>query len=201
MTTEIAETKWNEFCRRLAKACYGSMVSIELAQPDGSRTNIAENVPLLSLALDDRSDPCNNRIVIEAGAPDEHPVRHEVLEPIHVRLKRDREGRRYNEVHLLAENGITVLTLHPGVSPRVVKGLEVMSATSANRKAGPGPRSARQSSMRVSSEIPGAEASVGRATRKAAGKALANLDVDYGQGNLGRSRRQAVAPRSKRQRR
>jgi len=99
------------------------MVSIELQQPDGSTANIARDVPLREIALDDKTDPCNTNLVIEAGT--HNPVRHVVVEPIHIRLRHDGTGERYNQVQIVAENGVTTVVFRPGLSPETLPGLRV----------------------------------------------------------------------------
>ncbi len=202
MTTEIAEKKWPEFCQRLARECYGCMVSLELAQPDGTRSTVADNVPLLSFTFDDK-DACNSRLIIEAGRPDERPVQHVVVEPIHIRMKQATQGDRFNQVHILAENGITVVSLHPGIIPKVLKGLDLMNRTArpVDRAGNPRGPANRQRPMRVSAEVPGAQTPARKAAQRALTKARLNVDVEYAQGEIGRTRRPPAAPRSKRQRR
>jgi len=82
-TQEIAETGWKQFCQRVQEFCQGAMVTIELQQPEGTTATIARDLPLRGIAIDDQSDPCNTNLIIEAGP--ERPVRHIVVEPIHLR--------------------------------------------------------------------------------------------------------------------
>jgi len=66
---------------------------------------------------------------------------------------------------------------------------------SANTK---GKSTSRKIRANYLTSSPGAESPVERATRKAMKRAVSNTDVEYEQGDLGRTRRQPVAPRSKR---
>ena len=123
-TVEINEKKWRQFCQQLEEFCRGAAVTIELENESGKNT-IARDVPLRSLTLGEDQDPCNTNLVIEAGLPDQKPVRHVVLEPIHIRL-RNRDGTdRYNRLQISAENGVTSIEFHPGLNQALLKGLEV----------------------------------------------------------------------------
>ena len=122
-TQEITQSAWIEFCNRVREFCRGSLVTIELQQPDGSTETIAQDVALREIALDDKSDPCNTNLVIEAGT---HTlVRHVVVEPIHIRLRHDGTGDRYNQVQIVAENGTTTVAFRPGLSPEILEGLKL----------------------------------------------------------------------------
>jgi hypothetical protein len=122
-TVEVSRKGWEKFCERIQEYRHNAIVSIHWVRPDGAASTIAQDVPLQRVALDDKSDPCNDNLVIEAGLPYERPVRHLIVEPIHIRLKAQ-GGDRYNRLHILAENGTTVVVFHPGLNPRLLEGLE-----------------------------------------------------------------------------
>ena len=122
-TLEVTQSKWERFCQQLEESCRGAMITIELVQLDGAMTTIARDLPLGSVILDEKSNSCITTIVIQAGVPGAKPVRHTVVEPIHVRLKNKTGGDRYNRVEILAENGTTIVSLHPGFEPGKVQGL------------------------------------------------------------------------------
>jgi len=98
------------------------MVTIEVQEPNGTKSRILQDLPLTRIALDDKSDPCNTNLIIEGGL--EKPVRHVVIEPIHIRLKHEGEGERYHRVQIVAENGTTTAIMHPGLSPELLSGLK-----------------------------------------------------------------------------
>lgn len=123
LTREISPPAWRPFCERVHEACRGALVSIEVQQPDGTTTDVARDLPLQSIALDDTSDACNTNLVIEAGP--ERPLRHVVIEPIHIRLRNEGGGDRYNRVQIVAENGTTTAVFHPGLNPTLLQGLDV----------------------------------------------------------------------------
>jgi len=123
-TVEIAPKKWKQFCDKLQEFCQGALVNIQLLPPDGATRTVAADLPLLRFSLDDKSDNCNTNLVIEAGLPGEKAVRHIVVEPIHIRLKNNGDGDRYHQLQIIAENGTTLIVIHPGLDPARLKELE-----------------------------------------------------------------------------
>jgi hypothetical protein len=123
VTREVSPRGWKAFCERVRESCRGALVSIEVQQPDGTTAKVARDLPLRTIALDEESDACNTRLVIEAGP--ERPLRHVVIEPIHIRLRHEGEGDRYNRLQIVAENGTTNAVLHPGLTPAALQGIEL----------------------------------------------------------------------------
>src|SRR2546421_12998839 len=113
-TIEIAARKWEQFCRLVDEVCHSGLISIQTQGAEGGQEPIIEGLPLQSIGMDVKSDPCNTVIVIEAGL--ERPITHRVVEPIHVRLRNDRDERRYSQLEIIAENGTTLIEMHPGLS-------------------------------------------------------------------------------------
>jgi hypothetical protein len=124
---EVADRQWQQFCQQVQRLAGGVMASIQVQHPDGTTQAICWNVPLQRIAFDQTSDPCSDQLVLEVGLPGQKPVRHVVLEPIHLRLKNGKTGDRYHHLHILAENGTTLVTFHPGLSPALVRGLEPLA--------------------------------------------------------------------------
>ena len=124
-TVEVNEKKWGQFCQRLEEFCRGALVKVQVKDHEGMERTVAQDVPLRRVALDDQSDACNTRLVIEAGLADQTPIRHVVLEPIHIRLRNGNGSSRYNRVQILAENGTTTMELRPGLGEALLKELEL----------------------------------------------------------------------------
>jgi hypothetical protein len=120
-TLEVNQRKWPELCRRIAETCRGTMVRIERVEPAGARTTIMADVPLQKFVWDDKSNPCNNNLLIETGADGEKPAQHVVVEPIHIRLKNGTNADRYSRVEIIAENGTTIVEFHPGLNPMLIQ--------------------------------------------------------------------------------
>jgi hypothetical protein len=119
MTKEIAQKDWLAFCRILSEKYQDALVSIQLI--NGRQEQIAQNTPLRSVALDQQSDGCNNRIKIHLESS-----RYEILEPIHFILRKPtgpKGSENFHELEILAENGTTVITIHPGITTEHLTGI------------------------------------------------------------------------------
>ncbi|HZL41807.1 MAG TPA: hypothetical protein VFD66_00845 [Verrucomicrobiae bacterium] len=114
-TLEVAPEEWEQFCSDIQAFCQGAVASIEWVQPDGATTSITRDVPLRAILWGDKTDRCSNKLVIDSGLPGEEPIRHVVIEPIHIRLKGD-AADRYNCLEVIAENGKTTMAFHPGLN-------------------------------------------------------------------------------------
>ena len=117
MTEEIKARDWKTFCERVTEMERGQMVTIEVVQNDGSRRDVARALPLDNVTLKAK-DACNDAIQVRASDGFEH----EILEPIHIRLKRN-PGGGFNPVEIHSETGTTVLHFRPALKPTVVEGL------------------------------------------------------------------------------
>ena len=126
-TLEVHEKGWPQFCRKIEEFCRGAMISIEIHDAQGAKTAIAQDVPLRALGLVDEKSSCNTNLVIEAGLPDQKPIRHVVIEPIHIRLRNGNGGDRYNRLQISAENGTTTVDLHPVLNQELLKGLGLVA--------------------------------------------------------------------------
>ena len=126
-TLEVHEKGWPQFCRKIEEFCRGAMISIEIQDSQGAKTAIAQDLPLRALGLVDEKSSCNTNLVIEAGLPDQKPIRHVVIEPIHIRLRNGNGGDRYNRLQISAENGTTTVDLHPGLNQELLKGLDLVA--------------------------------------------------------------------------
>jgi predicted transcriptional regulator len=117
MTEEINAKDWKTFCERVTEMERGQMVTIEEVTADGAHREVARALPLEQVTFRTR-DACNDAIAINGSDGFEH----EIVEPIHVRLKRNAEGG-FNPVQIDAETGTTILHFRPALKPTVVDGL------------------------------------------------------------------------------
>jgi hypothetical protein len=123
MTTEIPSKNWQELCRRVSELHRGT-VNIRLLEPNGKSSAGAGNIPFRSMIFQKRSD-CNDVLLIETGLPDQRPAQHQILEPIRIVLRKDGANGRFNLMEILAEDGTTEITFHPGLN---LDSLEKLSA-------------------------------------------------------------------------
>jgi hypothetical protein len=123
-TVEIGPKNWAQFCDKVQEICHGALLNIQLTPPEGATRTVARDLPLLRMTFDDKSDRCNNNLVIEAGLPGEKPLGHVVVEPIHIRLRDEGGEDRYHRLQIIAENGTTDVEFHPGLKAAQVEGLQ-----------------------------------------------------------------------------
>ena len=119
---EINSKDWREFCQRVDRQCQGAMISIELVEPDGLKTEITSDLTLEGMVFDTQ-DPCNDVILVRMRNGRE--ITYDIIDPIHIML-RESEGRNdFNPVQIEAENGTVFLTLHPAIHAQMLEGLKI----------------------------------------------------------------------------
>jgi hypothetical protein len=121
-TTEIGRESWEKLCERITNHNPGSLVNVELVQPDGLQKAIAHDLPLRQIGVDAESDACNDLLILEMGHPTQKPLRHVIVEPIHVRLRHNGQGR-YHRLEVAAENGTTTIDFRPGLPVTIADGV------------------------------------------------------------------------------
>lgn len=117
---ELSSIDWGKFCDRFAELLRDRLVTVEFIDQFGIRTETAHELPLQRILLD-KSDPCNDLIVLECGEPHERPETHLITEPIHVRLREDKGGRKILEID--AESGVHFIHFHYGRVCDLLQGL------------------------------------------------------------------------------
>src|SRR5437762_3345467 len=100
-TQEIKETEWQKFCARFEEAHRGVFMSLDMISHDGATSRLANNEPLDVFRFQ-KNAGCSDVIQIELAAAGQH-IQHEIVEPIHVRLRE--EGRSQKLIEIDAESG------------------------------------------------------------------------------------------------
>ncbi len=118
---EIEPKLWREFCETFSTLNRGSMMTIEQVRFDGRKDEIAREIPFEKMTLDS-TDACSDIVSIALGAPGERRITHEVIEPIHLRVKANGSGQKI--LQLEAENGITLVHFHSGRVPELVPNMK-----------------------------------------------------------------------------
>jgi len=117
---EVSANDWKKLCEQINTVSRGALISVQETPVDGNVTNdILEQAPLQSFAWDEQSDACNNLLVIEAGIG--KPVRHVIVEPIHILLKNGTNDR-FNQLEVFSEIGRTLISFNPGILSTVLDG-------------------------------------------------------------------------------
>ncbi len=118
---EIEPGQWHEFCEKFSTLNRGSMMTIEQVRFDGRTDEIAREIPLEKMTFD-RTDACNDIVSITLGSSGQRGVLHEVIEPIHFRVKLNGNGQKLLQFE--AENGMTLVHFHSGRVPELVPNLK-----------------------------------------------------------------------------
>jgi hypothetical protein len=120
MTTEIPQKSWATFCNNLTGQFRGT-ISLRWITPGGEDRSIAENVPLQTLAFQERTNECSDAMTIEAGHPGGHSLQHQIIEPFQIFLRKESDNGRYHKLEILAETGKTEITFSPSLDPALLK--------------------------------------------------------------------------------
>jgi hypothetical protein len=119
MTKEIAQKDWPAFCRMISEKYHDAHINIQLI--NGRVEKVAQDAPLKKLVWDEQTDACNNMLVVQMEA-----LQYEVVEPIHFILRKPKGHNgteKFYDLEILAENGTTVITIHPGIAMEHLTGI------------------------------------------------------------------------------
>jgi hypothetical protein len=118
---EIKNNDWNTFCQRLNEFERGAAVDIVWIDRVSQATrSIARQAEFEEISFGAR-DGCNDQITVRAGGATE--TRHEIVEPISIRLRESDSNGHYNGVSIEAEEGTTLLTFQPAIQTGWLGGL------------------------------------------------------------------------------
>ncbi|HEX9048273.1 MAG TPA: hypothetical protein VF988_14705, partial [Verrucomicrobiae bacterium] len=120
---EIPPSHWKTFCEKL-NAKGNTLMDIRV-QAEGDLRLVAQATPLHAVTFYDSVDACTSSLVIEFGPPKERPFQFSIVEPIRFILRREMQGEHYHLLEMPAESGTTVIIFHPGISPALIKDLEL----------------------------------------------------------------------------
>jgi hypothetical protein len=131
-TQEIKETNWQQFCERFEEAHKGTLISLEVVYHDGTTALLAKNEPLRIFRFQ-KNAGCSDVIQIELGAAGQL-TQHEIVEPIHVRLRDAAEKQKVLEID--AESGSVEMRFSSGRVGAILKDLDLMSPEAMGREGG-----------------------------------------------------------------
>lgn len=109
-TLEVKETNWDLFCKRFEEAHRGTLVTLEAISHDGSTESLGKDLPLREFKFT-KTEACSDLIRIALGET-ANGVQHQVIEPIHVRLREGNGARKTLEID--AEAGSVELHFSSG---------------------------------------------------------------------------------------
>jgi len=108
---EVPNRDWAEFCHRLSQYEGGADVNIDVVEPDGTKRELARSVPFERMSFG-RGTACYDQISIRSSRLGE-AKRHDIIEPIHIRLEEGEAAASFSAVLIEGEEGTTVVTFHP----------------------------------------------------------------------------------------
>ena len=120
MTREIKSTNWKAFCEKFLELHRGALMSVTKIEPSGRSVEVVRDMPLTKVWMD--SSGCNDRIFLRFEQDGRRAVTHEILEPIHVKLREEGAGQK--GLQFDAENGSTLVIFHSGHFDELIRAFE-----------------------------------------------------------------------------
>jgi hypothetical protein len=121
-TMEIKETNWDQFCKRFEEAHRNTLVTLDVVKHDGGTASIARQAPLRSFRFQ-KTDQCSDMIQIELGETSGEMVRHQIVEPIHLRFREEPGAAKVLLID--AEQGSVEMRFSSGRLGAILKDLDL----------------------------------------------------------------------------
>jgi hypothetical protein len=109
-TQEIGSTNWKKFCERFVGLHRGTSMTVLKIEPNGQNHEVVRDMPLANAWME--SDQCNDRIFFNFEQGGRREYTHEIVEPIHVKLREEGHGKKGLQID--AENGSTLILFSSG---------------------------------------------------------------------------------------
>jgi len=119
-TQEIKSTNWKAFCDQFLQLHRGALMTVRKIEPSGQMVEIVRDMPLTNVSMD--SGGCNDRIFLQFQQEGRREITHEILEPIHVKLREEGGGQK--GLQFDAENGSTLVLFRSGHFEEMLKALD-----------------------------------------------------------------------------
>jgi hypothetical protein len=121
-TQEIKETNWDLFTRRFEEAHRGTLISLDMVYHDGHTESLARQLPLRDFRYE-KTNGCSDVIRVELGETKNETVQHNIVDPIHVRIREDSGGSKILMID--AESGSAELKFSSGRIGAILKDMEM----------------------------------------------------------------------------
>ena len=109
-TQEISSTNWKTFCERFVTLHRGTPMTVMKIEPSGQSHEVVRDIPLANAWLE--SGKCSDRIFFNFEQDGRRECTHEIVEPIHVKLREEGQGKKGLQID--AENGSTLILFSSG---------------------------------------------------------------------------------------
>ena len=118
-TQEISSTNWKKFCERFVELHRGTLMSVTKIEPSGQSHEVLRDMPLTNAWME--SGECNDRIFLNFEQDGKREHIHEIVEPIHVKLREEGQGKKGLQID--AENGSTLVLFSSGKLQELLDGI------------------------------------------------------------------------------
>lgn len=119
-TQEISSTNWKEFCKRFVDLHKGTLMTVMKIEPSGNNREVFRDMPLVNAWME--SGECNDRIFLDFEQDGKRECKHEIVEPIHVKLREEGQGKKGLQID--AEDGSTLVLFSSGKLRELLDGLQ-----------------------------------------------------------------------------
>jgi hypothetical protein len=119
-TQEIKSTNWKAFCEKFLELHRGALMTVTQIEPSGRMHEVVRDMPLTNVWMD--QNDCNDRIFLRFEQDGRREITHEILEPIHVKLREEGGGQK--GLQFDAENGSTLVLFRSGHFDELLKSLD-----------------------------------------------------------------------------
>lgn len=119
MTKEISSGEWKQFCERFVELHRGTLMTVMKVEPTGEVQEVIKEMPLKKAWLE--NGECSDRIFFDFEQDGKRERLHEIVEPIHVKLREEAQGKKGLQIE--AENGSTLILFRSGKLNELLNGL------------------------------------------------------------------------------
>ena len=120
MQMNLPSAEWPKLCQRISQERAGAQVKLEVLEKDGVKKERVSEALLESLDFDN-SDACNDVILLRMRG--NRDLVHEMIDPIRVVFHPSGTPNDFNPIQIEAENGISLITLHPAIHLQMLEGV------------------------------------------------------------------------------
>ena len=118
-TQEINSTNWKQFCERFVDLHRGTLMTVMKIEPSGQSQEVVKDMPVAKAWME--SGGCKDRMFFDFEQEGKREVIHEIVEPIHVKLREEAQGKKGLQID--AENGSTLVLFSSGKFRELLDGI------------------------------------------------------------------------------
>jgi hypothetical protein len=119
---EVKAQDWGTFCERVTENARGGTISIHKLESSGAKLEVVKDLSFDGMQFG-KQNACNDQISVRCSG--NTSLKHDVVEPIHIKLAESEGGVAFQSVIIEAEDGVTILTFHPIIKSAWLQGVAV----------------------------------------------------------------------------